>query len=133
MLNTSNNGEVNPPSEAKPRDWEKLFAEFGKERKPNSDAIADMAVDNFIEMRDLVGEKKFLLRKKIEALFNQKYPDKWVPQYSLVTFSPDVEYAEAQRWGKHHNKIMNRVMQLPDIEEKWNSSEVEQMILSMLQ
>jgi len=113
-------------------DWEILFSEFGKLRKPNSDAIADMAVENFIEMRDLVGDKKFLLRKKIEALINQKYPDKWTPQYTLVTFSPDVDYAEAQRWGRHHNAIMNKVMETPGIEEKWNSPEVEEMILKML-
>ena len=113
-------------------DWERLFAAFGAERKPNSDAIADMAVENFIEMRDLVGDKKFLLRKKIEALINQKHPDKWTPQYTLVTFSPDVEYAEAQRWGKHHNAIMDKVMSTPGIEEKWDSEEIEKMILSML-
>ena len=112
--------------------WEKLFSDFGKMRKRNSDAIADMAVENFIEMRDLVGDKKFLLRKKIEALINKKYPDKWVPQYSLVTFSPDVDYAEAQRWGRHHNVIMDKVMQLPGIEEKWDSEEVEKLILSLL-
>ncbi len=113
-------------------DWEKLFSEFGKVRKPNSDAIADMAVENFIEMRDLVGDKKFLLRKKIEALINKKYPDKWTPQYTLVTFSPDVDYSEAFRWGKHHNAIMNKVMETPGIEEKWDSKEVEELILSML-
>jgi kynurenine 3-monooxygenase len=112
--------------------WEKLFSDFGKIRKPDSDAIADMAVENFIEMRDLVGDKKFLLRKKIEALINKKHPDLWTPQYTLVTFSPDVHYSEAQRWGQHHNRIMNRVMEVPGIEENWNSEEVEQMILSML-
>ena len=112
--------------------WEKLFSDFGKIRKPDSDAIADMAVENFIEMRDLVGDKKFLLRKKIEASFNKKHPELWTPQYSLVTFSPDVHYSEAQRWGQHHNTIMNRVMEIPDIEKNWDSQEVEQMILSML-
>ena len=119
MLHTSDN-------------WEKLFSDFGKTRKPDSDAIADMAVENFIEMRDLVGDKKFLLRKKIEALINQKHPELWTPQYTLVTFSPDVPYSEAQRWGKHHNTIMNRVMEIPEIEKNWKSPEVEQMILSML-
>ena len=112
--------------------WEKLFSEFGQLRKPDSDAIADMAIENFIEMRDLVGDKKFLLRKKIEAFINQKHPDKWTPQYTLVTFSPDVPYSEAQNWGRHHNAVMDKVMGLPDIEEKWNSQEVEQLILSML-
>ena len=113
-------------------DWTKLFSEFGKVRKPNSDAIADMAVENFIEMRDLVGDKKFLLRKKIEALLNEKHPELWTPQYSLVTFSPDVPYTEAQEAGRLHNTVMNRVMEIPDIELKWNTPEVEQLILSMV-
>ena len=116
----------------KENDWEKLFSTFGKSRKPNSDAIADMAVENFIEMRDLVGDKKFLLRKKIEALINKKHPDKWTPQYILVTFSPDVPYSEAQRQGIHHNAIMDKVMALPGIEEKWETREVEEFILKML-
>src|SRR4029078_1362813 len=53
----------------KPFTCEDLFRQFGNIRRPNSDAIADMAVENFIEMRDLVGDRKFLLRKKIEAWF----------------------------------------------------------------
>src|SRR5260221_12511374 len=48
-------------------DWPGLFNEFQKLRKPDTDAIAQLALDNFIEMRDLVGDPKFLLRKKIEA------------------------------------------------------------------
>jgi kynurenine 3-monooxygenase len=112
--------------------WENIFSEFETLRKPNTDAIADMAVDNFIEMRDKVGDKKFLLRKKIEAHFSEKNPGKWIPQYTMVTFSPDIPYSEAQKSGRHHDAIMNKVMQTPGIEEKWNSIEVEQMILSML-
>jgi kynurenine 3-monooxygenase len=91
-----------------------------------------MAVDNFIEMRDLVGEPKFLLRKKIEALINRKHPELWTPQYTLVTFSPDVPYAEAQRLGRNHNMVMDRIMEIPDIETKWNTPEVEELILAML-
>jgi kynurenine 3-monooxygenase len=112
--------------------WETIFSEFDKLRKPNSDAIADMAVDNFIEMRDKVGDKKFLLRKKIEAWFSDKHPGKWIPQYTMVTFSPDIPYADAQKGGRQHDAIMNRVMEIPGIEEKWNSKEVEELILQSL-
>jgi kynurenine 3-monooxygenase len=112
--------------------WENIFSQFESSRKPNTDAIADMAVDNFIEMRDKVGDKKFLLRKKIEAYFSERHPGKWIPQYTMVTFSPDISYANAQKGGRHHDTIMDRVMQTPGIEEKWNSPEIEQMILSML-
>jgi kynurenine 3-monooxygenase len=113
-------------------DWQKIFSAFQQSRKPNSDAIAEMAVQNFIEMRDLVGDKKFLLRKKIEARFSAKHPNKWIPQYTMVTFSPDIPYSEAQRGGMLHDSIMNKVMALPSIEEKWDSEDVEQMILELL-
>jgi kynurenine 3-monooxygenase len=50
----------------------------------------------------------------------------------MVTFSPDIPYADAQKGGQHHDAIMNRVMQTPGIEEKWNSPEVEDLILRSL-
>ena len=54
---------------------------YQQARKPNNDAIADLAIMNFVEMRDLVGTP-VLLRKKIEAHMHEKYPEKWLPLYS---------------------------------------------------
>ena len=105
------------------KDLGEVFRKFELSRKPNSDAIAQLALDNFIEMRDLVGDKKFLLRKKIEAEINKKYPDQWLSQYSMVTFS-NIPYSEALRRGENQRIIMDKVMQIPDIENKWNSEEV---------
>lgn len=113
-------------------DWEVILNKYQHLRKPDSDAIADLALGNFIEMRDLVADPKFLLRKKIEANFNQKYPDKWIPAYSMVTFSPHIRYSEALSKGQFQDKIMDEVMQLPQIEANWNSEEVEQMMLHKL-
>jgi len=113
-------------------DWTTINKEFAKLRKPNSDAIAELAVMNFIEMRDLVAHPEFALRKKIEAKIQKKYPDKWIPLYSMVTFS-HIPYAEALREGKRHDKIMDKIMMRPDIAEKWDSEEVEKEILEMLQ
>ena len=112
-------------------DWHTIFKRFEQQRKPNADAIAELALQNFIEMRDLVGSKKFLLRKKIEAGFNKKYPDQWFPLYSQVTFS-HTPYADALRNGKKQDEIMNRVMAIPGIEEKWDSPEIEKMILDSI-
>jgi kynurenine 3-monooxygenase len=109
-------------------DWEEIFKKFESSRKPNSDAIAELAVQNFIEMRDLVAHPDFILRKKIEARFHEKYPEKWLPLYSMVTFS-DKPYSEALREGKRQDRIMEKVMRLPDIESKWDSPEVERMML----
>ncbi len=101
-------------------------------RKPDGDAIAELALNNFVEMRDKVADQKFLLQKKIEANFSAKHPDKWVPAYSLVTFSPEVRYSEALRRGLHQQKLMDEVMQMDDINELWDSEIVENKILSLL-
>lgn len=118
--------------EAHGDDWEKIFRQFEIQRKPDGDAIADLALANFIEMRDRVGHPEFLLQKKIEAWFSDKHPDRWIPLYTMVTFSPDIRYSEALREGQYQEKIMKEVMNLPGIENKWNSREVEDMMLKLL-
>jgi kynurenine 3-monooxygenase len=67
-------------------DWPRVFAEFEKERKVNTDAIADMAIENFTEMRDRVADSRFLFRKKVELALEAKYPRLFVPKYAMVTF-----------------------------------------------
>ncbi len=114
-------------------DWEKILEEYQQLRKPDADAIADMALNNFVEMRDKVTDPKFLLQKKIEANFSAKHPDKWTPAYSLVTFRPDVRYSEALSKGNFQQGIMNEVMALNNIESEWDSAAVEQMILGKIQ
>jgi kynurenine 3-monooxygenase len=114
-------------------DWSLVLPEYQRLRKPDADAIADLALRNFVEMRDLVASPVFLLRKKIEAWFSDLHPDKWVPAYTLVTFSPEVRYSEALRRGMAQEKIMDEVMQMPDIENQWNSAQVEQLILSKVE
>lgn len=111
--------------------FDQFFAAFGKARKPNADAVAELALRNFIEMRDLTADPSFLLQKKIEGWFYQKHPDKWVPLYSMVTFS-DFSYDYALKKGDQQNAIMAEVLKMPNLEEKWNSQEVEDKILSLL-
>jgi kynurenine 3-monooxygenase len=113
-------------------DWNKIMPEYQELRKPDGDAIADLAVGNFIEMRDKTGDPKFLLQKKIEAKFSEKHPDKWIPLYSMVTYSPHIRYSYALKEGRHQQSIMDKIMAMPDIEQKWDSSEVEEKILSFL-
>jgi len=110
-------------------EWSEVIPEFQSMRKKAADGIAELAVQNFIEMRDLVGDKKFLLRKKIEASFFQRHPDKWMPLYSMVTFS-DIPYNVALETGKKQDVIMDEVMSMPDIFSKWEDPEVEAFILS---
>ncbi len=112
-------------------DWQKLFSEYEKERKPNADAIAELSYRNFMEMSSSTADEKFLLQKKIEKRFSEKHPDKWLPLYSRVTFS-ERPYKEALELGNHQNGIMEKIMRLDNIESKWDSEEVEQEILRLL-
>ena len=112
-------------------DWPVIMREFEKKRKPDADAIADLAMRNFVEMRDLTGQPDFLLRKKIESRFFDRHPDKWIPLYSMVTFS-HIPYSKALAEGRRQDNIMAEVMDTPNIEEKWDSSEVEEKILNLL-
>jgi kynurenine 3-monooxygenase len=99
--------------------WENVLDEFQHVRKPDTDAIAQLALDNFIEMRDLVADADFLLRKKIEAKIHQLFPDKWVPLYSMVTFHDNIRYSDALKTGQQQKKIMDEVIKRPGIFENW--------------
>ena len=83
--------------------------QFQKQRKPDADAIAELALMNFVEMRDRVADPAFLLQKKIEAELHRRYPDQWVPLYTMVTFSSR-RYSEALAIGKRQEEIMQEVV-----------------------
>jgi kynurenine 3-monooxygenase len=104
---------------------------FFKTRKIDTDAMQDLSLHNFIVMRDKTADDNFLLQKKIESRFSEKYPDKWIPLYSLVTFS-QTKYSDALKIGHKQEVIMKRIMEIPNIQSMWNSSEVENKILSYL-
>lgn len=113
-------------------DWKTILSEYQLSRKPNADAIAELSYRNFMEMSSKTADEKFLLQKKIEKLFSDKYPDLWIPLYSRVTFS-DRPYTEALAIGDAQNKIMESVLKMNDIESNWDSVEVENKILELLQ
>ncbi len=112
-------------------DWTSLFKAFERSRKPNADAIADLAVMNFIEMRDKVADPRFLLRKKIESKISEQYPDKWVPLYSMVTFY-DFPYSYALETGQNQDSIMKKVMKHIQSIEDYNKPEVQQLLEEQL-
>lgn len=109
-------------------DWNKVLQLFQQQRKPDTDAIAQLALDNFIEMRDLVADAEFLLRKKIEAQLHARYPDQWIPLYSMVTFNENIRYSEAYATGKKQKAIMDEVMKTPDIASTWQSLPFDQIV-----
>ncbi|MDT0608428.1 FAD-dependent oxidoreductase [Croceitalea rosinachiae] len=111
--------------------WDTIFSMYQEKRKPNADAIAELSYRNFVEMSSKTAYPIFLLQKKIEKWFSKRHPDKWVPVYSRVTFS-DRPYEEALKIGDNQEKIMEEIMKTPNIEEIWNSKEVENKILELL-
>lgn len=113
-------------------DWEAILPAYQTLRKPDADAIAELALNNFVEMRDKVADPKFLLQKKIEADFSKKNPDKWVPAYSQVTFCPHIRYSDALINSRRQDAIMQQIIHLPGIEENWQSSDTENKILELL-
>ena len=111
--------------------WSDLMRKYENSRKPNADAIAELALRNFIEMRDKVSDPTFLLQKKIEARFTELHPGKWMPLYSMVTFS-HTPYSEALKIGDRQEAIMQHVMKSSEIENQWDSKEVEMYMLEQL-
>lgn len=107
--------------------WELVFAKFQKIRKPDTDAISQLAMENFEEMKEQVADPKFLIRKKIEAKLHSLFPKDWIPLYTMVTFS-DMPYSEAYILGKLQEKIMDRVMADPLITENWEKMDYEDII-----
>ena len=108
--------------------WDEIFPAYERARKPNGDAIAELSKRNFVEMSDLSGDKHFQLRKQIEAKFSERYPELWTPLYSMVTFTPELPYAEALRIGDEQQALMNEIMALPNIEDDWGSEQVMQRL-----
>ena len=86
-------------------DWPQLFQEFEQARKINTDAIADLALENFVEMRDRVADPRFLFRKKVELALEAKYPRHFVPKYAMVTFHR-VPYSVALSRGKIQDRLL---------------------------
>jgi len=99
-------------------DWDIIPEKFSANRKADADAISDLAMRNFIEMRDLVADENFLLRKKIEKQFVEHFPNRYSPLYSMVTFSQK-PYAEALATGLKHDKLFKEhIFKSPELEEK---------------
>ncbi len=96
-------------------DWSKTFVEFQDLRKENTDAIADLAIDNFYEMQDKVADDAFIKKRKLEMQLEQTFPD-YYSKYSLVTFQEDLPYSEAMRSGRRQDELLLEICQRDDYE-----------------
>ena len=86
-------------------EWKRVFTEFEAARKVNTDAIADLAIENFVEMRDHVADPRFLFRKRVELALEAKYPKLFVPKYAMVTFHR-IPYAVAMKRGIAQDRML---------------------------
>ena len=112
-------------------DWKTILPLFEALRKPNADAIADLALNNFIEMRDLVADPNFLHKKKIEKMIAEKYPEKYISPYQMVSFS-HIPYSDALKNGAAINNVLDQLTRVEQLESKFESAEIQKMILPIL-
>ncbi|WP_116812742.1 FAD-dependent oxidoreductase [Steroidobacter cummioxidans] len=95
-------------------DWTGSFGEFETLRRPNTNAIADMAIENYLEMRDTVRDPKFHLHKALSLELERRHPTRFVPRYSMVMFHDDIPYAVAYERGRIQNEILSALTQQAD-------------------
>jgi kynurenine 3-monooxygenase len=86
--------------------WAPLFVDFEKARRADTNAIAQMSLENYMELSAAVLQPDFVLRKFLALELERRFPDRFIPQYSMVTFHPEISYAQAQRRGKIQEDIL---------------------------
>ena len=112
-------------------DWSKIIPSFETSRKPNADAIRILAERNFVEMRDLVTDSHFLLKRKLEKHIIEWTNSKWISLYSLVTFS-HVPYSEALTRGNEQDELLEQIIQHFSIIPESELENLKESILDFL-
>ena len=107
--------------------WTKVFDEFQESRKENTDAIADLALENFVEMRDKVADPHFLLRKKVELALEAKFPRLFVPKYAMVTFHR-IPYSVALSRGRIQDRMLSELCSGIDQVDQLDWQKAEELI-----
>jgi len=113
-------------------DWRAIFKAFESERKINAEAIADLALENFVEMRDKTADPLFQLKKQVGFELEKRYPDLFIPRYSMVMFHPEIPYAEAMRRSLRQAGLLERLCRDIESPNDIDWSEVEALVKEML-
>lgn len=111
--------------------WATIFAKYSEIQKPNGDAIADMAVANLKEMSEKVGDPKFLLQRQVEKIIANKYPQYYLPRYSMITHTT-IPYAICQKVGFIQDEILDEVCQNLKTAEEVNLEKAQELIQTKL-
>jgi kynurenine 3-monooxygenase len=86
--------------------WARVFEEFYTRRKPNADAIAEMALENYLEMRERVADPHFRLQQSLALELERRYPRRFIPRYSMVMFHHEISYRTAQERGRVQAQLL---------------------------
>ena len=111
-------------------DWKTTFSEFQKERKVDADAIADLAIDNFYEMKEHTANPLFQKKRKLEVAFEDHYPGKYNSKYSLVTFNADIPYSDAMKIGRAQDKAILNLLDDAKLTDSMNLEEKLTLVLN---
>jgi kynurenine 3-monooxygenase len=90
-------------------DWARRFRDFHARRKPNTDAIAIMALENYLEMREYVVDARFRLRSALALELERRFPDRFIPRYSMVMFHHEIPYATALARGRVQARLLEEL------------------------
>jgi kynurenine 3-monooxygenase len=113
-------------------DWPAVFAAFEAARAPNARAIAEMALENYREMRDEVRDTKFELRAALSFELERRFPGRFIPRYSMVMFHPEISYAEAQRRGTLQARVLDEATADADTLQQVDLARAENLVERIL-
>jgi kynurenine 3-monooxygenase len=112
--------------------WRAAFEKFERTRKPNGEAIADMALENYVEMRDTVRHPKFMLQKALSLELERRFPERFVPRYSMVMFHDEIPYRLAYERGRIQEEILTELTKAAEALADIDYSRAEQLIRDRL-
>ncbi|MBK8081648.1 MAG: FAD-dependent monooxygenase [Saprospiraceae bacterium] len=110
-----------------PGDWQKILKNYEAKRKVNGDAIGDLAVDNFYEMKAATADPVFVLKRRIELDLEQNFPD-YFSKYSMVTFREDLPYKTAMDQGRLQDSVLMDYARTIYPGQEWNREDVYRLV-----
>jgi len=116
------------PSQREGVNWEMIFKEYEALRKKDTDAIADLAVDNFHEMKEHTAMEIFQRKRKLETAFEAEFPEEYYSKYSLVTFKESITYSEALKRGRAQDKAILNLLDDGKIREEMSLKEKLELV-----
>ncbi|HET8838403.1 MAG TPA: FAD-dependent monooxygenase, partial [Flavobacteriaceae bacterium] len=108
--------------------WNNLFKEYETLRKKDTDAIADLAVDNFHEMKEHTAMEIFQRKRKLETAFEAEFPEDYYSKYSLVTFKESISYSEAMKLGRSQDKAILNLLKEGKITDEMSLKEKLELV-----